>query len=174
MIAMSVYSKVYWYYLDSDEYSGNKDLFFLLFDHRGICGKESTRFSFSSEIHRNNAERVKSCEASFCQRLTTSKFKYYFNKLWDSNQLFATVFAYEIGLTDKQISQISDLRHRKNAWEMLNYFLCNPSEERYDPSWKQHSLAYYVKIDGNWEKAVMAEDNYIRLLQTDELMEILP
>ena len=166
--------RLLWYYVHSDEFYLNRKLFLDAFLHCGECGTASQRFRFCSDFGWNLAALEEQNLEHYGHRMTGKRIRSYFSTIEDNEQLFAAIFSCMLGLSDRQISQMTEPRNRMVCWNMLDFFLRNPSAGRFDAALPQKELAYHVERNGAWEDAVLVENTHLRLLGTGELLEILP
>lgn len=180
---MSIYQLLLRYYLSSEIYYDNyKQLFWDIYNFRGECsesalpylyGKEVNRYRFFTETY-INTERILSreTECKVLTRMTDDEIQFYFTKIQDEKQLFAVIFGYENDLTDDQISQISDLRHRRQCWDILYFFLLNGETQKYDPNAPLRPLPALISINGQEAEAVLA-GNTLTLCESGQMLEVL-
>ena len=180
---MSIYQLLLRYYLSSEIYYDNlKQLFWDIYNFRGECsesalpylyGKEVNRYRFYTETY-INTERIPSeeVECKILTRMTDDKIQFYFTRIQDEKQLFAVIFGYANDLSDKQISQVSDLRHRRQCWDILFFFLLNRDAQKYSPDVPLRRIPCFVSINGKEAEAVL-DGNTLTLCENGQTLEIL-
>lgn len=180
---MSIYQRLLYYYLSSNVYYDHfKQYFFDLYDHCGECsesalpylyGEKVNRYPFCNEIYLTLKKTDPyEQERRITARLTDRRIHNYFTKNFDESQLFAIVFSYVNELSDKQIAQIANLRHRKMCWDILNFFLVNRDAEQYQPELPLRPIKYFVTKDGRDYEA-QREGNKLTLRESGQALEIL-
>lgn len=122
---MDIYTKILKYYLSSDTYFQSFiPYFFELYEHSGECFNEGKTYYFQSKLMKECTQRELR-ECGFSLTLSQELLQRYFTSDYTDQQLFSIIYGHWYGLTKKQLSQIADKRHKKQAWSILNYFMCN-------------------------------------------------
>lgn len=180
---VSIYQLLLRYYLSSEIYYDNlKQLFLDIYNFCGECsesalpylyGKEVNRYRFYTETYMNT-ERIPSEEVEYkiLTRMTDDKIQFYFTRIQDEKQLFAVIFGYANDLSDKQISQISDLRHRRQCWDILFFFLLNRDAQKYSPDVPLRQIPALVSINGQETEAMLA-GNTLTLCESGQILKVL-
>lgn len=189
---MSIYQQLLYYYLSSDVYYEHfRQIFFWQYKHSGECAdpnlpypeitgydyngpdKLPAPYPFYSEIY-CQIYHIDLCEQTrrAIARLTDKEIYNYFTHIQSENQLFSTIFGYVNDLSDKQIAQIANLRHRKMCWDILNFFLVNRDAEQYQPELPLRPIKYFVTKDGRDYEA-QREGNKLTLRESGQALEIL-
>lgn len=180
---LAIYQLLLRYYLSSEIYYGSfRQLFWDTYNFSGECsesaipylyGKEVKRYKFYTETYMNT-ERTTSeeVERKILTRMTDDKIQFYFTAIQDEKQLFAVIFGYANDLSDKQISQISNLRHRRQCWDFLYFFLLNRDVQKYSPDAPLCSISCFVLINGREAEAVL-DGNTLTLCGNGQTLEIL-
>lgn len=180
---MSIYQLLLRYYLSSEIYYDSlKQLFLDTYNFNGECsesalrslyGKEVNRYRFYTETYmsteRTTSEEV---ERKILTRMTDDIIQFYFTRIQDEKQLFAVIFSYANDLSDKQISQISDLQHRRHCWDFLYFFLLNRDAQKYSPDAPLRPISCFVLINGRKVEAVL-DGNTLTLCENGQTLEIL-
>lgn len=97
------------------------------------CYDRPKSFFFHSEIYDRVLQMLDSVpEQNVLLRITQNKLSGKLLKMYPM-QRFSVLLACACALSDQQISQLADLRHRKRCWDILDFFLLNPSCEVFKP-----------------------------------------
>lgn len=194
---MNIYRLALRYYIESDDYIAEKEYFLLAYNYTGFCADPSLPYEeftglytgeelpapylFESEISLRNKALTDIELGEFrhiSERITDKNLERYFTNYLKypigNEYLFAVFFAYTNDLSDKQITQIADLRHRKICRQILDYFLLNPTQQLYCSKQVPPPLKCLVSINGVKIGALRDEKTGSSLrLSTGETLGIL-
>lgn len=120
------------FYLTSDEWDVEKDMFFDIFLHNYDLHEAdlmppTKKEYLISEIYLHYLRKDVDDGGYPIHEITQTQFERFFDKRYSINQRFAIIFGFWWGLSDKQLRRIGDLRYRKYCLDWLNYFLCEPN-----------------------------------------------
>lgn len=120
------------FYLTSDEWSVEKDMFFDVFlhnydPHEANPAPPKKKEYLISEVYLRYLKKNADDAGYPIRKITQTQFEHFFDKSYSYSQRFATVFGFWWGLSEKQLRRIGDYRYRKYCQEWLNYFLCEPN-----------------------------------------------
>lgn len=181
---MTVYQYLLQYYLDSNlHFKSFATYFFEAYSHMGECGdklyadtysrgcdRQGKHYSFETALYRQCVGRVRR-EGGYALSLSDTLIQKYFTAKISEEQRFALIFSHWYGLQDAQVENL--IRLRKNAWELLQYYLCNRSKtDTLIPVKNHYSGSYYVYAESSCVKAHYSDGGLI-LKGTGERLEIV-
>ena len=193
----TIYRLALRYYIESDEYIAEKEYFLWAYNYTGSCAdptlpyeeftglytdkKIPTPYLFESEISLRNKSLTDIELGEFryiSERVSERNLERYFTNYLKhplfNGYLFAIFFGYANDLSDKQISQIADLRHRKTCQQILDFFLLNPTQQIYCVNQVSPPLKCTVSVNGAKIDAFREGENRNRLrLSNGNLLGIL-
>lgn len=125
------YTMILSFYLTSDEWEVNKDMFFDAFmhsynPHEAEPTPPKKKEYLISEVYLRYLKKDADDAGYPIRKITQTQFERFFDKRYSIGQRFAIVFGFWWGLSEKQLRRIGDYRYRKYGQEWLNFFLCDP------------------------------------------------
>lgn len=126
------YTMLLSFYLTSDEWNIEKDMFFDAFLHNydpheaDLVPPKKNEY-LVSDIYLQYCRKDADDGGYPIRGITQTQFEHFFDKCYSMCQRFAIIFGFWWGLSDKQLRRIGDRRYRKYCLDWLNYFLCEPN-----------------------------------------------
>lgn len=186
---MTTYQQLFRYYLDSPTFfTDMASWFFEVYEHFGECMRtkenfqkyckndqcDVPRYSFESEIYSFCKTKLLN-EQGYKINLSDLFLQRYFTANYCDEQLFSVIFSHWIGLQENQIQLIANPTKQNYSWDLLNYFLCNPTFEKINLSLAalsqyRYSGRYFIYAD---PEIVLAQYDQ-HCLKTEQTQECFP
>lgn len=148
------YDAILGYYLESQEWDVELDMFFSDFHIIDITDLQTSKNQaiIISDIYRRFDIRRATCSSDyhFDFHLTPEQFEQIFDRQYRDEQRFSIIFGLWWGLKEPQIKKLMDLSETEHSRTWLNYFICYPDADP-DVPFEQIKYKYYR---GMWYKCV--------------------